>query len=86
MKKRLDKPKRASHTARRLGGGRMKVDVLLRDGEKFSGQYVAMKSFTDREIITSGTKPEKVMKDAKRQGFDHPVMLFIPSKDTINIF
>lgn len=86
MKKKLDKPNRASHTATRPRGGRMKVDVLLRDGEKFSGQYVAMKSFTDREIITSGTKPEKVMRDARKLGFTHPVMLFVPSKDSIHIF
>jgi len=86
MNKKVDKAHKATHNATKLRGGRVQVDVLLRDGEKYSGQYVAMKSFADHEVITSGTKPEKVFREAKKQGFENPVMLFIPIKGTVNIF
>jgi hypothetical protein len=64
----------------------MQAEILLNDGDKYSGQYVAMKSFADHSVITSGSKPEKVLSEAKKQGFENPVVLFVPDKDSGNIF
>ena len=39
--------------------------VLLKDGEKYNGQYVATKSFKDRKVVSHGSDPSKVFNEAR---------------------
>jgi hypothetical protein len=60
--------------------------VMLKDGEKYCGQYVAMESFQKRDVITFGHEPKAVMESAKQKGFEHPVIFYVPDKGTVGIY
>lgn len=64
----------------------MKPICLLNDTEKYSGEYVAIRSFTDREVICHGGNPIKVLKEARELGVDEPVVFYVPEKDVIQIY
>ncbi|MEP9412641.1 MAG: hypothetical protein HRF42_14850 [Candidatus Brocadia sp.] len=59
---------------------------LLKDAEKYSGEYVATRSFTDREVIGHGGDPVKVFNEAKKLGIDEPVVFYVPEKGVIQIY
>jgi hypothetical protein len=63
-----------------------KMNVLVNDFQKFSGKYVATRSFTDKDVVASGKDPLKVMEDAKKKGIEDPVVFFVPRKDTVYIY
>lgn len=52
----------------------------------FGGQYVTIPSFADRNVISHGTKPEKVLKEAKEKGYANPVIFFVPKKGMAYIY
>lgn len=60
--------------------------VLLPDGAKYSGQYVCLKSFADRAVVSHGKNPDDVMKEAENKGFSHPVILYVPEKGVAQIY
>ena len=60
--------------------------MLVNNGDKYSGQYVAVKSFSDRSVVSYGTQPVEVLKEAKDKGFAEPVLLFIPEKGMVHIY
>jgi hypothetical protein len=64
----------------------MKSVVLLKDGKKYCGKYVAMESFTKRHVIAAGKQPKAVLRGAKKKGFAHPVLFYVPQKNTHNIY
>ncbi len=64
----------------------MKASVLINDIEKYSGKYVATKSFLDKNVISSGKNPVKVYNAAKKKGINDPVIFYIPEKDVVQIY
>ncbi len=60
--------------------------TLVNNPDLYSGQYVAVKSFTDREVISHGEIPMNVVNEAKEKGFQEPVLLFIPEKGMLNVY
>lgn len=60
--------------------------VLVNNGDLYSGQYVAVRSFSDRNVVCHGTQPVDVIKEAKEKGVGDPVLLFIPEKDMVHIY
>ncbi len=64
----------------------MASNVLVKDGNKYNGKYVAMKSFKDNEVISSGFKPSTVLEKARKLGVDNPVLMFVPKKDMVHIY
>ncbi len=60
--------------------------VIVRDGRKYSGQYVAMKSFSDRTVVSHGLKADLVLKTAKEKGVPHPVIFYVPKKGMANVY
>ena len=56
-----------------LGEANMSQLMLVNNGDKYSGQYVAVKSFSDRSVVSHGTQPAEVLQEAKDKGFDEPV-------------
>ena len=59
---------------------------ILVENKKYAGKFVAMKSFTNRTIISSGTTPREVIKRAKEKGVKNPLIHYVPEKNRINIY
>ena len=60
--------------------------ALVNNCELYNGQYVAVKSFSDRNVISHGKQPVAVLEDAKSKGIKNPVLLFIPEKGMIHVY
>ncbi len=56
------------------------------DGRRYRGKYVALKSFSDKTVVASGSKPDKVIKIALKGGIKEPVIVYIPKGDTPCIY
>jgi hypothetical protein len=59
---------------------------LVKNSKKYFGQYVAVKSFSDRTVISHGLKPMVVIKEAERKGIQEPVLIFVPQKGMLNVY
>ena len=59
--------------------------VLISE-EGYEGKYVALRSISDRTVIASGNDPEAVMKAARAEGADNPVIFFVPSHDITLVY
>ena len=55
----------------------MAEHVLVTE-DKYDGQYVALRSFADNEVVAAGDDPVEVMKSARAGGVDDPVLFFVP--------
>jgi hypothetical protein len=60
--------------------------VLLSDGEKYGGQYVATRSFEDKKVISHGSEPSQVFNEARKKGVKEPVVFYVPEKDMVQIY
>ena len=56
----------------------MKKIKPIINNKKYIGKYVAMATFNDRKVISSGIKPEDVFARAEAKGFKNPVVFFVP--------
>lgn len=68
------------------GGQTMNGNIMIIDSDKYSGQYVATKSFQDKTVVCSGSNPVAVSSDAKRKGIEEPVVFYVPEKDMVHIY
>jgi hypothetical protein len=62
------------------------MDNVLVKQKRYEGKYVAMPSFTDHKVITSGSDPDKAMKSALKKGITDPVIMFIPKDGMTYIY
>jgi hypothetical protein len=60
-------------------------DALIRSS-KYRRQYVALKDFQTRVVIAHGRDPQKVLAAAVKKGCAHPVIVYVPPKDTVQIY
>lgn len=60
--------------------------LLIKNGKKYGGQFVATKSFTDRKVISHNNDPVKVFKEAEKLGISDPVVFYVPEKGVIQIY
>lgn len=60
--------------------------VLINQAELYDGKYVAIRSFTDKEVICSGEDPVQVFKCAKEVGVIEPVVFYVPEKKLVHIY
>ena len=60
--------------------------VLLKDSEKYGGQYVATRSFEDKKVVSHGSEPGKVFYEAKKKGVKEPVVFYVPKKGMVQIY
>ena len=63
-----------------------KPTQVLVSEEGYEGKYVALRSMSDRTVIASGDDPKTVMKEAREQGADNPVVFFVPSHDITLVY
>lgn len=61
-------------------------NVLIKDSEKYRGQYVATRSFKNKKVVCYGVDPGKVFNKAKEMGVKAPVVVYIPKKDMLQIY
>jgi len=54
--------------------------------KKYTGKYVALKSFVDNKVVASGQDPSKVIERANKKGVTNPVLVFVPKKATAHIY
>jgi hypothetical protein len=64
----------------------MGTNVLIKESEKYGGQYVATRSFVDKDVISHGGDPLKVFNEAKDKGVNEPVVFYVPKKDVVQIY
>jgi hypothetical protein len=60
--------------------------MLVKNGKKYSGKYVATRSFKDKNVLCAGTDPVKVIQEAKKRGAQDPVLVYVPKKGMIHIY
>jgi hypothetical protein len=60
--------------------------ALVNNGDQYSGQYVAVKSFSDRTVVSHGAEPVAVLSEAKEKGVTDPVLIFVPEQNMIHIY
>lgn len=58
----------------------MPSNVIIKDGEKYGGNYVATRSFKDTRVVCFGPDPIRVFDEAKKKGVKDPVVLYVPKK------
>jgi len=63
----------------------MKGKTIVR-GERYSGYFVATPSFNDNTVIAHGRIAEKVRRSAEKQGHPKPVIIYVPKKNTVNLY
>ncbi len=61
-------------------------NILVNNAEKYGGQYVATRSFIDKEVVCNGDDLVKVHKEAIRKGISDPVVFFVPKKGVVQIY
>ena len=64
----------------------MEANILLNDGSKYGGKYVALRSFLEKDVISSGDNAAEVYRDAKGRGADDPVLFYVPEQGTSHIY
>ncbi len=64
----------------------MELNILVNNGEKYGGKYVALQSYTNKDAISFGTNPVEVYEEAKKKGVTDPVLFYVPEKDSIHIY
>lgn len=64
----------------------MPANILVKDGEKYGGKYVATRSFKDKKVLCSGTDPVKVIEEAKKRGAQNPVIIYVFKKGMVHIY
>jgi len=64
----------------------VEVNILLNDGGRYGGKYVALRSFLEKDVISSGNNAAEVYRDAQEQGAEDPVLFYVPAQGTIHIY
>ena len=57
----------------------MKKNAPIVGDEKYSGCFVAMPSFADNRVIAHGQNACVVREQAEKEGFERPVVTFVPA-------
>ncbi|MFA4888407.1 MAG: DUF5678 domain-containing protein [Candidatus Omnitrophota bacterium] len=61
------------------------VQTLIKDNS-YNGKYVALKDFNDSTVISDGATPQEAYEKAIQKGYSHPVLIFVPQKDMVQIY
>lgn len=61
------------------------VKTLIKSS-KYNGKYVALKDFNDNRIVGFGKTSQEAYKKAFKKGYKSPVIVFVPLKDTVQIY
>ena len=62
------------------------MENLLVKTNEYNGRYVALRSFEDHTVIGVGDNPKSALKDAKANGVEDPVLVYVTEEDTVDIY
>ena len=62
-----------------------KKKTIVRN-KKYVGMFVAMPSFNKRTVVASGNNPTAVMERAANKGYNSPVVIYVPDKESFNVY
>lgn len=63
----------------------MRGKTIIKGGD-YSGYFVAMPSFNKNVVIAYGRDAEKVRKSAEKKCGQKPVIIYVPKKNTVNLY
>jgi Family of unknown function (DUF5678) len=58
----------------------------LLNTDKYNGKYVALKSHEDSTVISSSDSPTQVLETARKLGVENPVIVYVPSAESVHIY
>lgn len=64
----------------------MPKGMLVSNGGKYAGKYVTTKSFKDKKVLSAGTDPVKVVREAREMGVPDPVLIYVLEKGMSHIY
>ena len=64
----------------------MKTNILIKDGDKYQGKYVATRSKKNKTVVSSGTDPIAVLEKAYKKGAKHPLISYIPKNGMVHVY
>lgn len=53
---------------------------------KYNGRYIAIKDFENNVVIADGKDPKEAYEIAVKKGYVDPVILYVPVKNTVQIY
>lgn len=59
--------------------------LVMTDG-RLANHYVALTSFSERKIVGKGKTPDEAFEEARKNGVNNPVILFIPEKNQVQVY
>lgn len=62
------------------------INQALVAEKRYEGKYVALESFTNNRVVSSGADPERVIKNAEKKGVAAPVLLFVPKGNLTQVY
>lgn len=63
----------------------MPNELIEKDGNDYSGEYVTVPNKDSKEVISHGKNVVKVIKETKTLGYNNPVIIYVPEKDPVRI-
>jgi len=61
-------------------------DQILVTEPGYEGKYVALPSFLNRIVVASGDDPKTVVEQARKAGYENPVIFFVPRHDVSLVY
>lgn len=62
------------------------VEIKLLKSDQYNGRYVAMKSPDDHTVVSSGDTPAEALEIARKQGFQDPILVYVPLEESVHIY
>jgi Family of unknown function (DUF5678) len=69
-----------------LGMQSMANTVLVNGAARYGGQYVTVKSFASKIVVTHGKNAKDVFARAKKRGIEEPVLIYVPEKKMARLY
>ena len=63
----------------------METQVILNDGQKYAGKFVAIAAIGVRDVVVSGDDFAEVHDNAKLKT-DDPIVFYVPDKNTAQLY
>lgn len=60
--------------------------ILLKNSGKYGGQFVALRSFQNKKVVSFGADPAVVCAKAQKKGVKDPVIFYVPKKGMVHIY
>lgn len=64
----------------------MSKTAAVKSPAAYEGEFVSLKSFSSKAVVSHGKTLAAVFKQAQKMGVKKPVVYFVPRKNSINLF